>query len=180
MSLAIADEIAELVAAGPAADKDTARRAFGQLRAALSSGEARAAEPDPSAASGWRVNTWVKQGILLGFRFGDNADASIDHGGWPFFDKDTLPLKRLSLDSRVRLVPGGSTVRDGAFIGPALYLIAQDYLAKQFPEYWYFGIGALLILVVLFARGGVLGLTDKLSQWLASSKPGSSAKASAR
>jgi 2,3,4,5-tetrahydropyridine-2-carboxylate N-succinyltransferase len=128
MSRALADEIAELVAAGPAADKESARRAFGQLRAALSSGEARAAEPDPSAASGWRVNTWVKQGILLGFRFGDNADASIDHGGWPFFDKDTLPLKRLSLESRVRLVPGGSTVRDGAFIGPGVICMPPMYI----------------------------------------------------
>jgi branched-chain amino acid transport system permease protein len=80
----------------------------------------------------------------------------------------------------VMLILGGVGRLYGAFIGPALYLIAQDYLAKQFPEYWYFGIGALLILVVLFARGGVLGLTDKLSPWLASSKPGSSAKASAR
>ena len=51
--------------------------------------------PMPSAPSGWRVNAWVKQGILLGFRFGDVVDVSADHGRWPFFDKDTLPLKRL-------------------------------------------------------------------------------------
>jgi 2,3,4,5-tetrahydropyridine-2-carboxylate N-succinyltransferase len=128
MSRALADEIAELVAAGPAADRESARRAFRELRAALSAGEARAAEPDASAPSGWRVNTWVKQGILLGFRFGENADASIDHGGWPFFDKDTLPLKRLSLDSRVRLVPGGSSVRDGAFIGPGVICMPPMYI----------------------------------------------------
>ena len=81
----------------------------------------------------------------------------------------------------VMLILGGVGRLYGAFIGPALYLVAQDYLAKQFPEYWYFGIGTLLIVVVLFAPGGVLGLADKLKQsWLASSKPGSSAKASAR
>jgi branched-chain amino acid transport system permease protein len=81
----------------------------------------------------------------------------------------------------VMLILGGVGRLYGAFIGPALYLVAQDYLAKQFPEYWYFGIGTLLIVVVLFAPGGVLGLADKLKRsWLASSKPGSSAKASAR
>jgi branched-chain amino acid transport system permease protein len=84
----------------------------------------------------------------------------------------------------VMLILGGVGRLYGAFIGPALYLIAQDYLAKQFPEYWYLGIGTLLIVVVLFARGGVLGLADqllpRLLPWLASSKPGSSAKASAR
>jgi branched-chain amino acid transport system permease protein len=81
----------------------------------------------------------------------------------------------------VMLILGGVGRLYGAFIGPAVYLVAQDYLAKQFPEYWYFGIGALLIVVVLFARGGVLGLADKLKQaWLRSSKPRSSARASAR
>ena len=81
----------------------------------------------------------------------------------------------------VMLILGGVGRLYGAFIGPALYLVAQDYLAKQFPEYWYLGIGTLLIVVVLFARGGILGLADKYRQaWLASSKRGSSARASAR
>ena len=81
----------------------------------------------------------------------------------------------------VMLILGGVGRLYGAFIGPALYLVAQDYLAKQFPAYWYFGIGTLLIVVVLFAPGGILGLLDRLKQaWLAPSKPGSSAKASAR
>ena len=61
---------------------------------ALSAGAVRAAEPDPSSPTGWRVNTWVKQGILLGFRFGDIVDVSMDHGALPFYDKDTLPLKQ--------------------------------------------------------------------------------------
>ena len=77
----------------------------------------------------------------------------------------------------VMLILGGVGRLYGAFIGPVVYLIAQDYLAKQFPEYWYFGIGVLLIVVVLFARGGILGLTDKCLFLL---KRKSSAKASAR
>jgi branched-chain amino acid transport system permease protein len=77
----------------------------------------------------------------------------------------------------VMLILGGVGPLYRAFIRPVVYLIAQDYLAKQFPEYWYFGIGVLLIVVVLFARGGILGLTDKCLSLL---KRRSSAKASAR
>ena len=77
----------------------------------------------------------------------------------------------------VMLILGGVGRLYGAFIGPAVYLVAQDYLARQFPEYWYFGIGALLIAVVLFAPGGILGLTDKCLSFF---KPKISAKASAR
>src|ERR1700704_3928064 len=109
-------DIESLVAAGAAADRETARATFARLREALSAGEVRAAEPDPASPVGWRVNTWVKQGILLGFKFGDNKDVSMDHGKWPFFDKDTLPLKKYAAGSNVRIVPGGSSVRDGAYI----------------------------------------------------------------
>jgi branched-chain amino acid transport system permease protein len=62
----------------------------------------------------------------------------------------------------VMLVLGGVGRLYGAFLGPLVFLVAQDYLSKQFPEYWYFGIGLMLVLVVLFARGGLLGLSDKL------------------
>jgi branched-chain amino acid transport system permease protein len=62
----------------------------------------------------------------------------------------------------VMLILGGVGRLYGAFVGPIVFLIAQDVLAKQFPEYWYFGIGAMLVLVVLFARGGVLGIIDTL------------------
>jgi 2,3,4,5-tetrahydropyridine-2-carboxylate N-succinyltransferase len=124
----LAEEIASLVAAGPAADKAAARDVFTRLRTALSSGEARAAEPDPSSTTGWRVNTWVKQGILLGFRHGDNADVSADHGRWPFFDKDTLPLKRFTTDNKVRVVPGGSSIRDGAYLGAGVICMPPMYV----------------------------------------------------
>ena len=126
--MTLAAEVEALSAAGPATDRQAAREAFARLRAQLSAGEVRAAEPDPSAPAGWRVNTWVKQGILLGFKFGDIVDMSSDHGRWPFFDKDTLPLKRLDPQSSVRVVPGGSTVRDGAYLGRGVICMPPMYI----------------------------------------------------
>jgi len=126
--VSLAEEIASIVAAGGDASRDAARDAFARLRQALSAGTVRAAEPDPSTPTGWRVNTWVKQGILLGFRFGANADMSADHGKWPFFDKDTLPLKPMTVETGVRIVPGGSTVRDGAYLGPGVICMPPMYI----------------------------------------------------
>ena len=114
--MTLAETIAALFAKGAQADKAEARGAFLELRRLLSAGEVRAAEPDPTEPSGWRVNTWVKQGILIGFRFGDTVDVSADHGRWPFYDKDTMALKKPGLESGVRIVPGGSTIREGAFV----------------------------------------------------------------
>ena len=124
----LAPLIDDLFAAGAAANRDAARHAFSELRAALSRGEARAAEPDAAAPTGWRVNPWVKRGILLGFRFGDTTDVSADHGRWPFFDKDTLPLKRLDTSAGVRIVPGGSAVRDGAYLGHGVICMPPMYV----------------------------------------------------
>jgi 2,3,4,5-tetrahydropyridine-2-carboxylate N-succinyltransferase len=122
------DDINTLIAAGASADRETARTVFARLRDALSAGSVRAAEPDSSSPIGWRVNTWVKQGILLGFRFGDTIDMSMDHGRWPFFDKDTLPMKRPALTSGIRIVPGGSSVRDGAYIGPGVICVPPMFV----------------------------------------------------
>ncbi len=121
------NDIKDLVAAGAAADRDKARAVFAQLREALSSGQVRAAEPDASSPLGWRVNLWVKQGILLGFRFGDMIDASMDHGKLPFYDKDTLPLKKPGLGAGVRIVPGGSAIRDGAYLAPGVICMPPMY-----------------------------------------------------
>jgi 2,3,4,5-tetrahydropyridine-2-carboxylate N-succinyltransferase len=115
--MSLADSITELFSQGSAASKDAARELFAQFRAELAAGRVRAAEPDPASPTGWRVNVWVKQGILLGFRFGDVVDMGIGKGRLPFFDEDTLPLKPLDIANRVRLVPGGSSVRDGAYLG---------------------------------------------------------------
>lgn len=118
----------ERLASAEGFDRDEARAAFAELRAALSRGEVRAAEPDASTPTGWRVNAWVKQGILLGFRAGEVVDVSADHGRWPFFDKDTLPLRRFDAASGVRIVPGGSSVRDGAFVGRGVICMPPMYV----------------------------------------------------
>src|SRR5947208_12306033 len=121
-------DITQLVAQGASANREEARGAFARLREALSSGTVRAAEPDAASPSGWRVNAWVKQGILLGFRFGDLVDASMDHGRWPFYDKDTLPLRKPGLAAGVRIVPGGSAIRDGAYLAPGVICMPPAYV----------------------------------------------------
>jgi 2,3,4,5-tetrahydropyridine-2-carboxylate N-succinyltransferase len=122
------DRVERLFTAGAGADREAARAVFAELRAALSRGEVRAAEPDPVSPTGWKVNAWVKQGILLGFRHGELADASLDHGRLPFFDKDTLPLKRLDAAAGVRVVPGGSAIRDGVFLGRGVIAMPPMYV----------------------------------------------------
>jgi 2,3,4,5-tetrahydropyridine-2-carboxylate N-succinyltransferase len=124
----IARTISDLFQAGAAADKDDARRVFLELQRALNAGEVRAAEPDATMPSGWRVNAWVKQGILLGFRFGDVVDMSADHGRWPFYDKDTMPIKKPGLGAGVRIVPGGSTVREGAYVASSVVCMPPMYI----------------------------------------------------
>jgi 2,3,4,5-tetrahydropyridine-2-carboxylate N-succinyltransferase len=120
--------IESLFAQGAGADKAAAREAFFALQKQLGRGDVRAAEPDADAAHGWRVNAWVKQGILLGFRFGDTVDVSADHGRWPFYDKDTMPLKKPGVDAGVRIVPGGSTVREGAYVAKSVVCMPPMYI----------------------------------------------------
>ncbi len=126
--MSLADSITELFSQGSAASKDAARELFAQFRAELAAGRVRAAEPDPASPTGWRVNVWVKQGILLGFRFGDLVDMGIGKGRLPFFDEDTLPLKPLDIANRVRLVPGGSSVRDGAYLGKGIICMPPMFI----------------------------------------------------
>ena len=126
--MTLAEEITELFAAGASVDRELARTTFARFRDALSSGTVRAAEPDAASPSGWRVNAWVKQGILLGFRVGDTVDVSMDHGRWPFFDKDTLPIRRFAAGAGIRIVPGGSSVRDGAYIASGVICMPPMYI----------------------------------------------------
>ena len=134
--MSLAETIAQLFGQGAQAEKAAAREAFFEVQKKVSAGEGRAAEPDPASASGWRVNTWVKQGILLGFRFGDTVDVSSDHGKWPFYDKDTMPLKKPGLAAGIRIVPGGSTIREGAFVDrtvvcmPPMYVNIGAYIGE--------------------------------------------------
>ena len=123
----LSERIERILEAGLDAPKVEARQAVVALRTALSAGEVRAAEPDPDAPSGWRVNAWVKSGILLAFRFGDVVDLGGELRGL-FFDKDTLPLKRFTSASGVRTVPGGSSVRDGAYLGRGVICMPPMYV----------------------------------------------------
>src|SRR5580658_5145000 len=110
---------------------------FQSFKDALNVGEVRAAEPDENEPSGWRVNSWVKKGILLGFRIGAITDMSVDTKRQPFFDKSTYPVKHFTVSSAVRIVPGGSSIRDGAFIGkgvtcmPPMFINVGAYVGDQ-------------------------------------------------
>jgi 2,3,4,5-tetrahydropyridine-2-carboxylate N-succinyltransferase len=126
--MTLAETITDLFAQADRADKAAARAAFLELQQQLGRGEARAAEPDDTSPTGWRVNAWVKQGILLGFRFGDVVDVSADHGRWPFYDKDTMPLKKPGLAAGVRIVPGGSTIREGSFVAKSVVCMPPMFI----------------------------------------------------
>ena len=123
----LSQEIVALYEQRETVSRDEARAAFGRLRRELSTGNVRAAEPDSASPSGWRVNVWVKQGILLGFRFGDLSAVSED-GQPAFFDKDTLPLKSLRVSDGVRVVPGGSSIRDGCYVGAGVICMPPMYI----------------------------------------------------
>ncbi|MBV8844875.1 MAG: 2,3,4,5-tetrahydropyridine-2,6-dicarboxylate N-succinyltransferase, partial [Bryobacterales bacterium] len=89
---------------------------------------ARSAEPDASTCTGWRVNTWVKKGILVGLRMGAMVSMSPDPVRLPMFDKATFPVKKLGPADGVRLVPGGSSIRDGCFIGKGVICMPPMYI----------------------------------------------------
>jgi 2,3,4,5-tetrahydropyridine-2-carboxylate N-succinyltransferase len=110
-------EIEQLFDRPPAGYTKEDRATFQSFKNGLNTGEIRAAEPDSGAKTGWRVNAWVKKGILLGFRMGTIVDMSVDRTRLPFLDKDTYPLKQVSPASQIRIVPGGSSIRDGAYVG---------------------------------------------------------------
>jgi 2,3,4,5-tetrahydropyridine-2-carboxylate N-succinyltransferase len=140
--------------------------AFDELKAALNDGRVRAAEPDPSSPTGWKVNTWVKKGILLGFRIGRVVEMPagrpaagmrppVAGSSWPlhldhqdavtgdaapetrrsetgattqFRDKHTYPLKEIPADRNIRVVPGGSSIRDGCYIGKGVVCMPPVYV----------------------------------------------------
>ena len=108
----------EAIAARPGNEFSSEDRAvFEALKTALNRGEVRAAVKDVSGK--WLVNAWVKQGILLGFRMGAITDMSVGES-FKFFDKDTYPARPTTTEDNVRIVPGGSTIRDGVYIAPGV------------------------------------------------------------
>ena len=124
----LATTIQRLHAAGADADRDEARAVFATFRAELSAGRIRAAVPDAASPIGWTVNAWVKQGILVGFLCGETTPFAGPDPRVPFLDKDTLPLKPLDPSSRVRLVPGGSSIRDGAYVGTGVICMPPMFI----------------------------------------------------
>jgi 2,3,4,5-tetrahydropyridine-2-carboxylate N-succinyltransferase len=104
----------------------SAMAAFLSLRAALERGEARAASPDPASVTGWRVNAWVKQGILLGFRLGVLEE--LHAGELSFVDKHTYPVCHFAVSDGVRVVPGGSSIRAGAYVARGVVCMPPMYI----------------------------------------------------
>jgi 2,3,4,5-tetrahydropyridine-2-carboxylate N-succinyltransferase len=101
------------------------REVFAAFKRALNAGEVRAAER--SSSGEWTVNSWVKQGILLGFRMGVLTDMSAAPS-LRFFDKDTYPVRPTSIIENIRIVPGGSSIRDGAYIAPGVVCMPPMYV----------------------------------------------------
>lgn len=122
------NQIERLFDENPASYTEEQRRLFQQFKDALNSGEIRAAEPNPASATGWSVNAWVKKGILLGFRMGAIVDMSVDAARQPFFDKSTYPVKALTAASGVRIVPGGSSIRDACYIAKGVTCMPPMYV----------------------------------------------------
>lgn len=108
----------------PGENRKYALECFERFKHKLNTGELRAAV---KTEGGWHVQTWVKQGILLGFRLGVIHDYSINEH-FHYFDKHTFPTKKLSPDMGVRVVPGGTTVRDGSYIGKGVTMMPPCYV----------------------------------------------------
>jgi 2,3,4,5-tetrahydropyridine-2,6-dicarboxylate N-succinyltransferase len=105
-------------------DRSRALKIFSEFKFFLNRGEIRAAS---NVDGEWSVNHWVKKGILLGFRLGELVDVSINNQ-FRYFDKSTFPLKQLSLSDGVREVPGGSAIRDGAFVARGVVCMPPMYI----------------------------------------------------
>lgn len=118
------DRIEAFAHAGDDLDTEAAQTALEDLLDALNTGTVRAASCTDEGA--WQVHTWVKEGILLGFRLGQMTDYSTRE--FPFFDKDTYPLKPLSKADGVRIVPGGSAIRTGAYVAPGVVCMPPMYI----------------------------------------------------
>lgn len=124
--MSLRSDIERFFAAGAEVVGDSgAMEAFVDLRAALEAGAIRAAEPDSAAPGGWRVNAWVKQGILLGFRLGQLEASGVELS---FVDKDTYPPRRFVPDEGIRVVPGGSSVRSGAYVARGVVMMPPSYV----------------------------------------------------
>jgi len=116
--MSLREQIEELAARESHEYSDENFAFFNDFKAALNRGEIRAAERDANGQ--WRTNAWVKRGILLGFRMGSIVEMTSPGANLQFLDKHTYPIRKFSVDDRVRIVPGGSSIRDGAYIAPGV------------------------------------------------------------
>ncbi len=114
--------IERLASQGEVEHDPEARKLFLEFRDQLTQGKIRAAE---KINARWTVNAWVKQGILLGFRLGVLADMT---AGLTFVDKDTFPARHFTIADRVRVVPGGSSVRTGAYVAPSVICMPPMFI----------------------------------------------------
>jgi len=121
--------IEALYASATIADVHAARRTFADFRARLTRGEIRSAEKvvAEKGEGRWTTNAWVKQGILLGFRLGELREMSAG-AVLNFVDKDTFPPRRVALADRIRLVPGGSSIREGAYVAPSVVCMPPMFI----------------------------------------------------
>jgi 2,3,4,5-tetrahydropyridine-2,6-dicarboxylate N-succinyltransferase len=122
---ALQTELERFAPGVPPGEEPAALDAFRRLKAELNAGTARAAERGSDGR--WRANAWVKAGILLGFRLGRTGPAA-PGGPFPFYDKDTYPLRALGPDDGVRLVPGGSAIRDGCYVARGVVCMPPMYI----------------------------------------------------
>ncbi|MGA7156446.1 MAG: 2,3,4,5-tetrahydropyridine-2,6-dicarboxylate N-succinyltransferase [Acidobacteriaceae bacterium] len=130
--MTLEQSIEHFFAEGPAAVANPdALAAFHQLRDALEAGTLRSAQPDPASHTGYRVNAWVKRGILLGFRLGaltQMGETPDHHPALTFVDKSTYPARKFTPEQNVRIVPGGSSVRTGAHLAPGVVIMPPAYV----------------------------------------------------
>ena len=135
--MSLAQKIEDLFANPPASYSPADQALFAEFKDALNRGQVRAAEPCPDTRSGWKVNPWVKKGILCGFRMGSIVDMSIDPARQPWQDKATYPVRAIPAGSGIRIVPGGSSIRDGSYIGrsvtcmPPMYIHVGAYVGES-------------------------------------------------
>jgi 2,3,4,5-tetrahydropyridine-2-carboxylate N-succinyltransferase len=120
-------KIEQLFGQVPLVDKTGAHRVFTEFRAALTKGEIRAADPPRDGTGVWKVNAWVKQGILLGFRIGELTEMG-DPKVLSFVDKESFPPRQFHAKDGVRIVPGGSSVRTGAYVAPSVICMPPMYI----------------------------------------------------
>jgi 2,3,4,5-tetrahydropyridine-2-carboxylate N-succinyltransferase len=124
LTASLRERVEALTREGAAVSPDAARLAVAELLVELSAGRVRAAEKEGDV---WVARPWVKRGILLAFRVGTLTEVG-GLAGFRFFDKDTLPVKRLELSSGVRVVPGGTAVREGCFLAPGVTIMPPAYV----------------------------------------------------